>query len=386
MIPYGRQDISAADIEAVASVLTSDFLTQGPVVPMFEEAVSKYVGSKFAVAANSATSALHLACLALEVGVGDLVWTSANTFVASANCALYCGATIDFIDIDLKTYNLCINSLKVKLVKAKEINALPKVLIAVHFAGQPCDMESIHNLSREYGFAVIEDGSHAIGSNYQSQKVGSCQYSDITVFSFHPVKIITTGEGGMALTNNPNLCRKLRLFRSHGITSDKQDFEPRPGAEIWNYQQIALGYNYRMTDIAAALGLSQINRIEDFVTKRQEIASVYDKALEGLALILPWQAPFASSSYHLYPIRLQLDAMEQSQKQIYQQLLNDEIYVNIHYIPVYLQPFYQSKGFVRGYCPNAEKYYSEVLSLPIFPGLSAEMQDSVIRSLKRTIR
>jgi UDP-4-amino-4,6-dideoxy-N-acetyl-beta-L-altrosamine transaminase len=386
MIPYGRQDISAEDIEAVSNVLASDYLTQGPVVPLFEDAIANYVGANFAVATNSATSALHIACLALGVGEGDLVWTSANTFVASANCAIYCGAKVDFIDIDLRTYNLCIKSLQDKLAVARSVNAIPKVLIAVHFAGQPCDMEAIGSLSREYGFKVIEDASHAIGASYQSHKVGSCQYSDITVFSFHPVKIITTGEGGMALTNSPDLCRKLQLFRSHGITSDVNQFESRPITEIWNYQQVALGYNYRMTDLAAALGLSQLDRIDEFVTARRRIAEKYDESLQEMPLVLPWQSPFSLSSYHLYPIRLRLDDIKLNQKQVYRLLVDEEIYVNLHYIPVYLQPFYKAKGFTRGYCPNAEKYYSEVLSIPIFSALSSDKQERVINSLKKLIR
>ena len=316
MIPYGRQDINQADIDAVVEVLRSDFLTQGPVVPAFEKAVSNYCGSQHAVAVNSATSALHIACLALGVGKGDIVWTSPITFVASANSALYCGATVDFVDIDPKTYNLSVDCLKEKLAQAEKTGRLPKVLIPVHLCGQPCDIAAIHALSLQYGFKIIEDASHAIGGRYKDECIGNCRYSDITVFSFHPVKIITTGEGGMALTNVHQLSKRMKLLRSHGITTEVADMHARPPQELWNYQQIDLGFNYRMTDIQAALGLSQMQRLDEFVVKRYNIAKRYDQMLTNLPVITPWQHPDSYSSYHLYVIRLKLDEINKMHRHV----------------------------------------------------------------------
>ncbi|MCX7144173.1 MAG: UDP-4-amino-4,6-dideoxy-N-acetyl-beta-L-altrosamine transaminase [Proteobacteria bacterium] len=381
MIPYGRQDINQADIEAVVEVLRSDFLTQGPAVPAFEEAVANYCGAKHAVAVNSATSALHIACLALGVGKGDVVWTTPITFVASANCAMYCGATVDFVDIDPRTYNLSVDRLAKKLAQAEKMGDLPKVIIPVHLCGQSCDMTGIHALSQQYGFRIIEDASHAVGGRYQGDPIGTCQYSDITVFSFHPVKIITTGEGGMALTNDTHLARELRLFRSHGITSDAAVMHPRAPDELWNYQQTDLGFNYRMTDIHAALGLSQMQRLDDFVAKRRSIAKRYDELLADMPVVTPWQHLDSYSSFHLYVIRLKLGQINMTHRQVYETLRADGIFVNLHYIPVYRQPYYEQMGFKVGYCAQAEQYYSEAISIPIYPGLTEAQQSHVIDSL-----
>ena len=330
MIPYGRQHINQADIDAVVEVLHSDFLTQGPAVPKFENAVSSYCNVKHAVAVNSATSALHIACLALGVGKGDIAWTSPITFVASANCALYCGAEIDFVDIDPQTYNLSVVCLKEKLVDAEKAGRLPKVVIPVHLCGQPCDMAGIHALSQQYGFKIIDDASHAIGGRYKSEPIGNCRYSNITVFSFHPVKIITTGEGGMALTNDEQLAKHMRLLRSHGITSDSADMQPRPSEELWNYQQIDLGFNYRMTDIHAALGLSQMQRLDEFVVRRHVLAKRYNEALSSLPFVTPWQHPDSYSSYHFYVIRLKLDEINKTHRETYAALQAAGIMVNLH--------------------------------------------------------
>lgn len=382
MIPYGRQEVSQADIDAVLEVLRSDYLTQGLTVPEFEKAVSIYCGAQHALAVNSATSALHIACLALGVGKGDEVWTTPITFVASANCALYCGATVDFVDIDPRTYNLSVERLAEKLAKAEKSGKLPKVVIPVHLCGQPCDMAGIHALSQQYGFKIIEDASHAIGARYKGEPIGNCRYSDITVFSFHPVKIITTGEGGMALTNDPQLARRLQRLRSHGISSDAADMHPRTPEEIWNYQQIDLGFNYRMTDIHAALGLSQIQRLDEFVAKRQMIAKRYDKMLSSLPMVVPYQRADDYSSFHLYVIRLKLDKINKTHRQVYETLREANIQVNLHYIPVYRQPYYEQMGFNAGYCPQAEQYYSEVISIPMFPGLTEAQQDRVVAALR----
>jgi UDP-4-amino-4,6-dideoxy-N-acetyl-beta-L-altrosamine transaminase len=384
-IPYGRQDISQADIDAVCEVLRSDFLTQGPMVPRFEQEVAGYCGANYSVAVNSATSALHIACMALDLGPGDYLWTSPNTFVASANCAIYCGAKIDFVDIDPLSYNMSVECLSYKLAEAEKIGRLPKIVVPVHLCGQSCDMEAIHRLSLQYGFKIIEDASHAIGGKYKGEPVGTCRYSDITVFSFHPVKIITTGEGGMALTNDTILADRLQRHRSHGITSNHLDMLPRPADEIWNYQQIRLGYNYRMTDIQAALGVSQIKRINEFIEKRQLIAQCYDKELSGLPIQIPWQHPDTYSSYHLYPIRIKLIESKKNQRQIYDVLQTNGINVNLHYIPVYRQPFYEEMGFKVGYCPQAEAYHKEALSIPIFPSLTHEQQSFVIDILVREL-
>jgi UDP-4-amino-4,6-dideoxy-N-acetyl-beta-L-altrosamine transaminase len=385
MIPYGRQHISEDDIEAVVDVLRSDWLTQGPVIPRFEEEIASCCGANYAVSVNSATSALHIACLALGVGPGDLVWTSPTTFVASANCALYCGAEVDFVDIDPKTYNLSVQKLTEKLVLAKSKGRLPKVVIPVHLCGQSCDVAAIHALAQEYGFRVIEDAAHAIGGKYKSEPVGNCRYSDITIFSFHPVKIITTGEGGMALTNDPVLADRLRRYRSHGITSDQGIMSPRPENEIWNYQQIDLGFNYRITDIQAALGLNQLKRLNEFVVKRHEIADIYDVALAELPVITPWQHPDTWSSYHLYPIRVRQAECGKTQRQIYEQLRRSGIIANLHYIPVYRQPYYEKMGFPPGYCPEAEAYHKETISLPMYPMLSLIDQEKVIAVLRESL-
>ena len=385
MIPYGRQDINQADIDAVAEVLRSDFLTQGPTVPAFEKAVASYCGAQHALAVNSATSALHIACLALDVGKGDVVWTTPTTFVASANCALYCGATVDFVDIDPRTYNLSVDCLAEKLTKAEKAGNLPKVVIPVHLCGQPCDMSGIHALSQKYGFKIIEDASHAIGARYKGEPIGNCRYSDITVFSFHPVKIITSGEGGMVLTNDSRLAKRMQLLRSHGITSDREDMHSRPPEEIWNYQQISLGFNYRMTDIHAALGLSQMQRLDEFVTKRHFIAKRYDQMISSLPVVAPYLHKDGYSSFHLYVISLKLDEIKKTQRQVYEALRAADILVNLHYIPVYRQPYYEQMGFKAGYCPQAEQYYSDVISIPMYPALTEMQQDRVVEALRAAI-
>ncbi|MEI6269960.1 MAG: UDP-4-amino-4,6-dideoxy-N-acetyl-beta-L-altrosamine transaminase [Methylococcaceae bacterium] len=385
MIPYGRQDINQADIDVVVAVLRSDYLTQGPAVPAFEKAVADHCGAQYAVAVNSATSALHIACLALGVGKSDAVWTTPITFVASANCALYCGATVDFVDIDPRTYNLSVERLAEKLIQAEKAGKLPKVVIPVHLCGQPCDMAGIYALSQQYGFKIIEDASHSIGGKYKDEPIGNGRYSDITVFSFHPVKIITTGEGGMAVTNDDRLNKKMRLYRSHGISSTPEDMQPRPPEEIWNYQQIDLGFNYRMTDIQAALGVSQLQRLDEFVTKRHNIAKRYDELLADMPVTTPWQQPGGYSGYHLYVIRLKLDEINKTQRQVYDALHAAEILVNLHYIPVYRQPYYEAMGFRAGYCPQAERYYSEALSIPLYPGLTEGQQDQVVAVIRKAV-
>ncbi len=385
MINYSRQNINKNDIDAVLEVLKSDFLTQGPVVPRFQDAIKNYVGSKYALVVNSATSALHIACLALGIGKGNTVWTSPNSFVASANCAIYCGADIDFIDIDPLTYNISIESLRIKLDLAKSLKKLPSVVIPVHYSGQSSDMEAIFALSKEYGFRIIEDASHAIGGDYKGYKIGCCTYSDITVFSFHPVKIITTGEGGAVTTNDPDLAKAMSLYRSHGITSTVSDFISEPENELWNYQQIKLGFNYRMTEIQAALGLSQIARIDEFVARRNAIAKIYDRGLSNQPAVLPYQNPDCKSSYHLYPIKIEMDKVKKSQKIIFNELLQNDIGVNIHYIPIYRQPFYKNLGFKKGYCPVAEEFYRSTLSIPIYPSLTNIQQNYVINTLKRVL-
>ena len=385
-IPYGHHEISDNDIQSVIEVLRSEWLTQGPVVPLFEQTLASKVGAKHAVAVNSATSALHIACLALGIGKGDRVWTSPNTFVASSNCAIYCGAEIDFIDIDFKTYNMSIESLSRKLAEAEKKGMLPKLVIPVHYAGQPCDMRSIYELSKKYGFRVLEDASHAIGATFEDAKVGSCRYSDITVFSFHPVKIITTAEGGAALTNDVDLAERMKILRSHGITSKVNQPSICLVDEIWNYQQINLGYNYRMTDIQAALGLSQLARLDNFVSKRHVIAGLYNDALAALPITTPWQYSFGYSSYHLYPIRIDQITCGKNQRQVYDAFWRNGVKVNIHYIPVYLQPYYKKLGFRRNYCPESERYFREAISLPIYSNLSQEQQEQVISILKNTLQ
>jgi UDP-4-amino-4,6-dideoxy-N-acetyl-beta-L-altrosamine transaminase len=385
MIPYGRQYISQADIDAVVDVLRSDWITQGPAVPRFEQVVAAYVGVEHGVAVNSATSALHIACLALGVAPGDYVWTSPNTFVASANCALYCGASVDFVDVDERTYNMSIRALADKLLIAKDNGRLPKVVIPVHYSGQSCDMAGIRALSKEYGFKVIEDASHAIGGKYRNEAIGNCRYSDITIFSFHPVKIITSGEGGMAMTSCNQLASIMRQLRSHGLTTERTVMHPRSDSEIWNYQQTALGFNYRMTDIHAALGLSQSAHLDEFVLNRHKIAERYDQALANLPVILPWQQDDALSSYHLYPIRIRQADCGRTQRQIYEAFIEAKVGVNIHYIPVYRQPYYEALGFAAGYCPESEAFHREAISLPIFPRLTESEQDYVINVLKNAL-
>lgn len=385
MIPYGRQDISEADIQAVMDVLRSDFLTQGPAVPAFENAISGYCGVRQAVAMNSATSALHLACLALGVGPGDRVWTSPITFVASANCALYCGAQVDFVDIDPRTYNMSVECLAEKLARAEASGCLPKVVIPVHLCGQSCDMAGIYELSQRYGFKIIEDASHAIGGKYRGEPVGNCRYSDIAVFSFHPVKIITTGEGGGAVTNDPRLAKRLQLLRSHGITREAGDMTREPDGP-WYYQQIMLGFNYRMTDLQAALGLSQMQRLDEFVSRRHAIFRRYHERLAGLPVETPWQHPDTYSGLHLYVIRLKLGEIRQTHRAVFDSMRAAGIGVNLHYIPVYQQPYYEGLGFTSGHCPAAEQYYAEAISLPMYPLLTEAQQDHVIHALDQAVR
>lgn len=415
MIPYGCQAITEADIEAVVEVLRSDFLTQGPVVPRFEQAVADDCGAAHGVAVNSGTSALHLACLALGVGPGDRVWTSPNTFVASANCARYCGADVDFVDIDPRTYNLCPTKLAEKLDLAERDYCLPKVVIPVHFAGQPCDMPAIHALSQRYDFRILEDASHALGASYKAppnpgrskprsrtsaqcpqpehlestpfaaedrcfRKIGSCTHSDITVFSFHPVKIITTGEGGMALTNSAELANRMVRLRTHGITRNPKELI-RQTEGSWYYEQQDLGFNYRMTDLQAALGLSQLARLDEFVGRRTAIAAGYDKALAELPVTTPWQHPDVRSAYHLYPIRLRGEANGTSRRTVFDALREAGIGVNLHYIPVHTHPYYQALGFRPRAFPEAERHAREAISLPIYPRLG-DAQSFVIQTLR----
>jgi UDP-4-amino-4,6-dideoxy-N-acetyl-beta-L-altrosamine transaminase len=378
MIPYGRQDIREEDIEAVVEVLRSDFLTQGPVVQKFEETVASYSNVRFAVALNSATSALHAACMALELGPGDILWTSPISFVASANCGLYCGASVDFVDINERTYNLCPDALRLKLEVAEKNGQLPKILIPVHLCGQSCDMEVIYRLSNQYGFRIIEDASHAIGGKYRDMPIGGCQYSDITVFSFHPVKIITTGEGGMALTNNPTLARRLEEFRSHGITRDPTRMTAKdPGG--WYYEQTSLGYNYRMTDIQAALGISQMTRLNEYVKTRHLLAGAYDEMLKE-TVIIPFQAPGVYSSYHLYVVLLQESKGGSKRRDVYDYLRIKGFGVNVHYIPIFQQPYYIDR-VKNPQCPNAISYYNRALTLPCHPRMNQQIQTDVCKSL-----
>lgn len=384
MIRYGQQDITQADIDAVIGVLKSSNLTQGPSIPQFEQAVLAQTGTKHAVAVNSATSALHIACLALDLGPGDWLWTTPNTFVASANCALYCGAQVDFVDIDPRTYNLCPKALEEKLIAAESAGRLPKIVVPVHLSGQPCDMAAIHALGQKYGFKIIEDASHAIGGRYKGEPIGNCRYSDITVFSFHPVKIITTAEGGMALTNDDELATRLSLLHSHGITR-APELMTKPMEGPWYYQQVALGYNYRMTDIQAALGVSQITRLTEYVERRHAIAERYNGLLADMPVTLPWQHPDSYSAYHLYVIRLQLDAMTTNHLQVFEYFRARDIMVNLHYIPVHTQPFYQKMGFQSGDYPQAEQYYREAISIPMHPTLTEAEQDFVVEVLREAL-
>ena len=386
MIPYGCQDIQDSDIAAVLNVLQSDFLTQGPSVPGFEQVVAQYSEARHAVAVNSATSALHIALMALDIGAGDVVWTSPNTFVASANAALYCGAKVDFVDIDPTTYNMSVTALADKLAVADQQGKLPKVVIPVHLTGQPCDMAAIHGLAQRYGFKVVEDASHAIGGQYRDQPIGNCAYSDVTVFSFHPVKIITTAEGGVALTNDDSLAQKMALYRSHGITRDPA-LMTHASDGPWYYQQITLGYNYRMTDLQAALGISQMQRLDEYITQRHNIAARYSQELSDLPLTLPLQADYGHSAYHLYVIRLDLDVIAPlTYAQVFQSLRDRGILVNLHYIPVHTQPYYQAMGFRWGDYPEAEAYYKNAISIPMFPTMSDDVQTQVIQAIHEILK
>lgn len=417
MIPYALQDIKQEDIDAVVQVLRSDWISQGPVLPRFEQAVADYCGAKYAVGVNSATSALHLACRALDLGPDDWLWTSPITFVASANCAMYCGAKVDFVDIDPDTYNLSVKALASKLDQAEKNGQLPKIVIPVHFAGQPCDMPAIHALGQRYGFRIIEDASHAIGASYLNApfsslrrdidertideignsrlnavhsgdpnriKIGACAHSDITVFSFHPAKIITTGEGGIALTNSAALQQKIALLRGHGITRDPLSMTHESEGP-WYYQQIDLGYNYRISELHAALGLSQMQRLDIYVARRNELATRYNQLLENLPVTVPWQAPGTNSAMHLYVIRLQRDKVTKSHRKVFESLREQGVGVNLHYIPVHTQPYYRQMGFREGDYPQAELYYNEAISLPIYPRLSLVDQDKVVWALSQTL-
>ena len=383
MIPYGRQDIQEEDIEAVIKVLKSDFLTQGPTVQNFEEKLAGYCQVPYAVAVNSATSALHLACLALDLKQGDWLWTSPVTFVASANCALYCGAQVDFVDIDPQTGNLCPNALEAKLIKAEQEGKLPRIVIPVHLCGQPCDMTAIRTLADRFHFQIIEDASHAIGARYRNEPVGNCRHSDITVFSFHPVKIITTAEGGVATTRSVELAKCMARLRSHGITRAPDEMTHESDGP-WYYQQIELGFNYRMTDLQAALGLSQLIRLDQYIQRRQQLAARYDQLLTGLPLSRLQQLPDSQSSWHLYVIRLH-DNLEIAHRQVFDAMRAAGIGINLHYIPVHLQPYYQNLGFKSGDFPEAESYYSQAISLPLYPTLTDEMQAKVVEALQNAL-
>jgi UDP-4-amino-4,6-dideoxy-N-acetyl-beta-L-altrosamine transaminase len=383
-IPYGRQDISPEDVEAVVQVLRSDWITQGPAIARFEEAVAEYCGVRYAVAVTSATAALHLSCLAAGLGPGDTLWTSPNTFVASANCGLYCGADVDFVDIDPHSYNLSVAALEEKLLEAQERGRLPKLLVPVHLAGQSCEMEQIGVLARRYGVTVLEDASHGIGARYQGKPVGCCAYSDMAVFSFHPVKIITTGEGGMVVTNRQDLYERLIRLRTHGITR-REDWLTEASHGPWYYQQLELGFNYRMTDIQAALGASQMGRLDEFVARRRGLARRYDALLQGLPIGLPVQGAEMESSWHLYVIRLQLEKLEKTHRQVFEGLRSAGIGVNLHYIPVHTQPFYRQRGFAWGNFPEAERYYGEAISLPLYFGLTESAQDRVVAVLREVL-
>lgn len=382
MIYYGKQNVNEQDINAVINVLKSDFLTQGPMIEMFEKRVAAYCGAKYAVAVTNATSALHIACLAAGMGKGDVLWTSPNTFVASANCGRYCGSEVDFVDIDDITYNMSVDKLEEKL---KTSQVKPKVVIPVHFSGQSCEMERIHVLAKKYGFLVIEDASHAIGATYKDTRVGSCKYSDMTVFSFHPVKIITTAEGGMVLTNNKDLYDKLLLYRSHGITRDPK-WMTKEADGPWYYEQVDLGFNYRMTDMQAALGYSQMNRIDEFVARRRYLAKRYNELLKDLPVRIPYQGNETNSSWHIYVVRLDLEKIELTKKEIFAKMKEKGIILNLHYIPVHRQPYYQKLGFKTGDFPVSEQYYEEAFTLPLYYSLTDEQQDEVVAALQEVFK
>jgi UDP-4-amino-4,6-dideoxy-N-acetyl-beta-L-altrosamine transaminase len=382
MIPYGRQEITQADIDAVVEVLRSDFLTQGPQVPRFERKLAEHCGAAHAVAVNSATSALHIACLALGLGEGDWLWTSPNTFVASANCALYCGAQVDFVDIDPLTWNISEQGLEKKLAVAEREGKLPKIVVPVHLCGTSCDMQAIHALGERYGFKIIEDASHAVGGRYRDEPVGNCRYSDITVFSFHPVKIVTTAEGGAAMTNQPELAAKMTLLRSHGITREAAQMS-RVSDGPWYYEQIELGFNYRMTELHAALGLSQMERLDAYVARRHEIAARYDDLLADLPVRMQLRVDY--SALHLYVVRLKLDEIARSHREVFVALRERGVGANLHYIPVHTQPYYRGMGFAAGDFPEAERYYGDAISLPMYPSLTEEDLSKVVQALKEAI-
>ena len=383
MIPYGFHNVNQKDIDQVISVLRSDYLTQGPVVPEFEKSIASYCSAKFGVAVSSATSALHIACLSLGLGPGDYLWTSPITFVASANCGLYCGAQVDFVDIDSNTYNMCPTALENKLIQAKKHGKLPKVVIPVHFAGQSCNMDAIFSLSKKYGFKIIEDASHAIGGKYKDDPIGNCRYSDITIFSFHPVKIITSAEGGMAVTNDFELYEKMCLYRSHGITRDPLKMKNNLHGP-WYYEQISLGYNYRMTELQAALGLSQLNRVDEFVKSRNKLAREYNLALNDAPVTLPQISDDCYSAFHLYVILLENKNTE-LHRIIFENLRELGVGVNLHYIPVHLQPYYENIGFRKGDFPLSENYYTKAISIPIYPQLEEQKQKHVINSIYKVV-
>jgi len=383
-IPYARQSISPADIEAVVGVLRSDRLTQGPEIARFEEGVAGYCGARHAIAVSNGTAALHLACLALDLGPGDLLWTSPNTFAASANCARYCGADVDFVDIDPRCYNISITALEDKLKRASAAGRLPKILVAVHFGGQSCDMRAIGQLAAQYGFRVVEDASHAVGADHRSAKVGACAFSDLAVFSFHPVKILTTGEGGMLMTNGDAIARRLRLLRTHGITRDASAMDAE-GEGPWYYQQVALGYNYRMTDIQAALGSSQLKRVNVFLARRRELVRRYDDVLQGLPLTTPVEDPLGRSAWHLYAVQLDLGALGISRRTVVERMHAAQVLVNVHYIPVHLQPYYRGLGFSKGDFPASERFYERALTLPLYYDLTDLEQDRVCTALRKVL-
>ena len=385
MIYYGKQNINKADIQAVVDVLQSDFLTQGPVLDQFEKKVARYCGAKYAVAVTNATSALHIACRAAGLGKGDVLWTSPITFTASANCGRYCGADVDFVDIDAATYNMSVDELANKLQESKAAGRLPKVVVPVHLAGQSCDMKRIYELSVEYGFTVLEDASHAIGADYLDTKVGSCAYSDMAVFSFHPVKIITTGEGGMVLTNNDDLYQKLCLYRSHGITRDALLMTHEPDGP-WYYQQIDLGYNYRMTELQAALGFSQMDRLDEFVERRRYLVDRYNGLLQDLPVVMPHVLDGNNPSWHLYMVRVDFSRLQIDKVQLFAEMKKRGIVLNLHYIPVHTQPYYQRLGFKQGDFPQSEKYYEEIFTLPLYYGLTDERQNDVVAALRDCLK
>ena len=384
MIYYGKQSISEMDIKAVEEVLHSDFLTQGPAIERFERTVAEYCGAKYAVAVCNAPAALHVACLSAGLGEGDFLWTSPITFVASANCGRYCGADVDFVDIDEKTYNMSVVALEEKLRRARNVNQLPKVVVPVHLAGQSCDMARIKELSEKYCFTVIEDASHAVGANYLETKVGSCTFSDMTVFSFHPVKIVTTGEGGMVLTNRKDLYEKLLLYRSHGITRDPAKMTHMSDG-AWYYQQIALGYNYRMTDIQAALGISQMKRLDTFVARRRALAARYNTLLRNLPIVTPYVMEGAKPSWHIYVVQMDFSRARKTKQQVFEEMKEQGIGLNLHYIPVHRQPYYEKLGFRQGDFPQSEKYYEEAFTLPLYYDLTNDEQDEIIRAFRSVL-